>query len=133
MNRKILFRIFITWLLFLPVPIINGILRESWYKEITGPLLAGQIGCLILSLVFLIYAFVSLNKSIANLKKSDCYLIGFIWLMLTLVFEFSLGLAGGRSWSYMLSDYKIWEGKMWPVVLLTVFFSPVIIKRIFKK
>lgn len=133
MNKKLLIKIFITWLLFLPVPIINGLLRESWYKEIIGPLAAGQIGCLILSLVFLAYAFISLKKDVFNLKTKQLFLIGFIWLLLTLVFEFGLGLAGGRLWSYMLADYKVWEGKIWPLVLLTVFFSPIIVRKIFRK
>lgn len=128
MNKKIFFRILITWLLFLPIPIINGLLRESWYKEIVGPLAAGQIGCVILSVIFLIYAFISLKNETLNLKTKQLYLIGLIWLLLTLVFEFGLGLAGGRSWSYMLADYKFWEGKIWPLVLLTVFFSPSLTK-----
>ena len=70
-------------------------------------------------------------KDIIVIKKL-IYLIGLIWLLLTLTFEFSLGLAGGHSWAEMLADYKIWEGKIWLLVPLTVFFRPVIVRTIVK-
>jgi hypothetical protein len=133
MNKKLLIRVIITWLLFLPIPIINGSLREFWYKEYLGVLLAGQIGCIILSLIFLFYAKLSLKPYINELNKKQLIIIGSFWLLLTLIFEFGLGLAAGRSWLYLLADYKFWEGRIWPLVLLTVFFSPLIIRKIYKK
>jgi hypothetical protein len=133
MNKKLLIRVIITWLLFLPIPIINGLLREFWYKEYLGALLAGQIGCIILSLIFLFYAKLSLKPHIDKINKKQLIIIGSFWLLLTLIFEFGLGLAAGRSWSYLLADYKVWEGRIWPLVLLTVFFSPLIIRKIYKK
>lgn len=133
MNKKLLFKIAITWLLFLPVPIINGLLREFWYKDLLGPLLAGQLGCVLLSLIFLVYAKLALKKDIGQLNNQQLFSIGSIWLTATLIFEFSLGLAAGRSWSYMLADYQILEGRIWPLVLITVFFSPMVIKLSNKK
>jgi hypothetical protein len=121
-------RIIITWLLFLPVPIINGALREIWYKQIIGSLAAGQIGSILLSLIFLIYAYLSLRGRTHEMTPEQLVVIGLVWLELTLLFEFGIGLAGGRTWSYMLADYKVWEGRIWPLVLITVFSSPFIVK-----
>jgi hypothetical protein len=54
-------RIILTWLLFLPVPVINGLLREKWYKPALGELPAHIIGTAAVSLVFLLYVYLSLT------------------------------------------------------------------------
>ncbi len=126
--KDIFLRILITWLLFLPVPVINGILREKWYKALVGETAAHQIGTLVVSLFFVLYAYVALKDKIHGLSNTQLLFVGSFWLILTLIFEFGLGLVGGRSWSYMLADYKIWEGRIWPVVLIVVFLSPFMVK-----
>jgi hypothetical protein len=128
MSGALLIRIFITWLLFLPVPVLNGILREKWYVHTLGKLRAGQIGCLLLSFVYILYAYVSLHRVVSSFDTTTLLLIGALWLILTLLFEFSIGLMGGRSWEYMLEEYKIWEGKLWIIVLGVVFASPFIVQ-----
>jgi len=128
MTPALLARILITWVLFLPVPVVNGILRETWYKAIIGTVAADVIGVIIISAVFLGYAYVSLRSQVALLSSSQLWLIGFIWFILTLLFEFGIGIAEGRSWNYMLADYKIWKGRIWPLVLAIVFLSPMIVR-----
>jgi small-conductance mechanosensitive channel len=128
MTPALLARILITWVLFLPVPVINGILRETWYKALIGTVAAHIIGVVIISAAFLGYAYVSLWSLVALLSSSQLWLIGFIWLILTLLFEFGIGITEGRSWSYMLADYKLWEGRIWPLVLATVLLSPIIVQ-----
>ena len=128
MTPALLARILITWVLFLPVPVVNGILRETWYKAIIGTVAAHVIGVIIISAVFLGYAYVSLRSQVALLSSSQLWLIGFIWFILTLLFEFGIGIAEGRSWNYMLADYKIWKGRIWPLVLAIVFLSPMIVQ-----
>ena len=128
MTPALLARILITWVLFLPVPVVNGILRETWYKAIIGTVAADVIGVIIISAVFLGYAYVSLRSQVALLSSSQLWFIGFIWFILTLLFEFGIGIAEGRSWNYMLADYKIWKGRIWPLVLAIVFLSPMIVR-----
>lgn len=130
--NSILLRVCVTWLLFLPVPILNGWLREKWYKAIIGESLSHQLGAVLISAVFLLYAYVCLKGTVASLPNWQLWCIGLLWLVLTLVFEFGLGLAAGRSWSYILSDYEVWHGRIWPLVLVTVLLSPFIVKWIVK-
>ena len=126
------FRAIITWLFFLPVPIINGFLREKWYKAVVGETAAHQIGTLVVSSVFFIYAYISLKDKISVLNNVELLKIGLLWLIMTVFFEFGLGLAGGRSWEYMLADYNIIKGRIWVLVLLTVFTSPFLVKFVTK-
>ena len=46
------------------------------------------------------------------------------WLMLTLVFEFSFGLARGLDWSQMLAAYTFKDGNLWPLCLLITLTAP---------
>ena len=50
--------------------------------------------------------------------------IGFYWLALTLVFEFSLGLWQVKSWQVMLKAYTFKGGNIWPVVLAVTTLAP---------
>lgn len=126
-------RIIIMWLLFLPVPVINGLLREMWYKPIVGELLAGQIGTVAVSAVFLLYVYLFFKNALSALSSRQLLLMGGIWLILTLIFEFGIGIAAGRSWSYMLSDYNVLKGRIWPLLLAIVFTSPFIVRMIVTK
>jgi hypothetical protein len=121
------------WLLFIPVPVINGFLREKWYKPALGELPAHIIGSIAVSLLYLIYVFLFFKKSILEYSSAQLFLMGGIWLVLTLIFEFGIGVAAGRSWEYMLSDYDVLKGRIWPMVLLIIFFSPFIVRAFIKR
>lgn len=96
----------------------------------TGTAAAHQIGVAILSMAFLIYAFFSLRSYSAVLSVGQLLVVGLVWLLSTVAFEFGIGLATGRSWNYMLADYKVWEGRVWPFFLLVMLLSPFIIRLI---
>lgn len=123
-------RVILTWLLFVPVPVINGFLREKWYKALVGETGAHQIGTLVVSSIFFAYAYFSLRNKVETLTTVQILLIGLVWLIMTVAFEFGIGIAGGRSWDYMLADYNILKGRIWVLILLVVFFSPIIVKLI---
>lgn len=120
------------WLLFIPVPILNGTLREFWYKPIIGEIWSSIVGCLILSSVFLLYVNYAFGKKLSRMRLKEAWLLGFFWLFLTLLFEFGIGFLGGRDLEYMLSDYNILKGRLWPIVLVVILFSPLITKLINK-
>ncbi|MGB1950071.1 MAG: hypothetical protein ACPHQ9_04820 [Marinobacter sp.] len=52
--------------------------------------------------------------------------MGFGWLALTLSFEFSFGLAQGKSWPVILEAYTFKDGNLWPVVLAVTTCAPFI-------
>jgi hypothetical protein len=61
-------------------------------------------------------------------------LIGFNWLVLTIIFEFLFGhYIMGHTWELLLHDYNILEGRFWSFVLLWTFIGPTIIYRISKR
>ncbi len=125
-------KMIIMWVLFIPIPVINGLLRDFWYKNKTGELGANIIGFIVLSSIFIFYVYLFFGKTINTFSVNKLIFMGLFWLIATLVFEFSMGFFGGRSIEYMLADYNILKGRLWPLCLATITFSPFIVKMILK-
>ena len=48
-----------------------------------------------------------------------------MWVTLTVAFEFLAGhFLFGTSWATLLNDYKVHEGRIWVLVLLTALVAP---------
>ena len=125
-------KVILMWLCFIPIPFINGILREAWYKKRVGELWANFIGVKFLSLSFLLYAYLFFAKNLDSLSFWQMMKIGSIWLTMTVVFEFGMGLVTGKNLKYMLADYNIFKGRLWPVFLIMVLFSLPVLQLLIK-
>ena len=116
---------------WIPLPIVaifNGILRDFTYSQIAGEQLARQISSVLLSLLVMLYvALLSSHVQLNSLRQS--VLAGLIWLLLTVTFELILGLVVGTSFRDQLASYNIFEGNFWPIVLLSVFVSPIVFRK----
>ena len=116
------------WLPLPGIAIFNGILRELTYSQVAGDQLAQQISSILLSLLVMLYV-VLLNSHI-QLKSIREYLFaGFVWLLLTMCFEVILSLAVGTSFQEQVNNYNIFNGKFWPLVLLSVLLSPSLFRK----
>ena len=128
-----LLKIIITWALFIPVAIVNGITRDLVYKPWVGDLAAHQI-----STVIAIFAFISL---VYYLRRSDfrylsnlrLFLTGLLWVVLTIIFEFGFGFYIDKvPWEKLVADYNILEGRVWGAMLVAELFTPLLIKAVSK-
>jgi len=51
--------------------------------------------------------------------------IAWLWLLLTLAFEFTFGhYVDRKTWSELFANYNLLEGRLWPVVLASLFCAP---------
>ena len=55
--------------------------------------------------------------------------IGAIWVVLTLIFEFSLGQAFGMTWPRMLEDYDLTRGGLMGFGVTAMFCIPWVVNR----
>lgn len=113
---------FLLWFPMLALAIFNGLLRE-WYKQFTGELTARQISTVTLIIFFAVYIYWVINTYPPR-SSNFALMIGFLWLALTLAFEFGFGLYRGNSWSQLLSEYNILAGKLWILVPIWVAVAP---------
>ena len=113
----------LAWFPMLLIAIANGAVRDLGYKKYVGELKAHQISTVSACLLFGVYIW-----AIVHVWRPDsggmAFAIGFVWLFLTLLFEFGFGRARGVPWSVLLRDYNLAAGRLWPIILLVVTFSP---------
>ena len=114
----------IVWLCFIPVAILNGGLREYVLTKILGEKWALPVSGIILSVCIFLITWLLLPRIIKALTFKDCWLIGICWGVLTIAFEFGVGLAGGNTASELLAAYNPLTGNLWLLILATTLLSP---------
>ena len=122
-------RALVVWLLMMAVETIHGLLRNRFLVPVIGDVGSGQIGVLIGSALILGVAILTIGWIHPNSERS-LLAIGAMWLVLTLTFEFGLGLALGRSWNAMLADYDLSRGGLLSIGMVILALSPWIAARI---
>jgi hypothetical protein len=116
---------------FVILAMVNGVARGLWYEPIVGnELLAHQISSVTGISLFLAAMYVFFKKTSAAYTEKDLLLIGALWLVFTSAFEFGFQhYLMGLSWSTLLQDYNILAGRLWGLVLLTIFVGPFLMGR----
>lgn len=114
----------LAWLLILAMAIANGALREAWLIPALGPraglMLSGVLLCGLVSAV----AFALVRRD-PGMTPRQALRVGALWLGLTLLVEFGLGLGlQHKSWAALLAAYRFEGGNLWPLVLLFVLLAP---------
>jgi len=113
------------WGLLVLVAIMNGALREGLLTPNLGDTLGRALSAIILSAAILLMAHLFLWRTSIEYTGSDLWMVGAMWLVLTVVFEFGFGLlVMGHSWEFLLEDYNILKGRIWAVVLIVSAVGP---------
>lgn len=114
---------FLLWLPMIPIAILNGGLREEVLDKYFNELIAHQISTISLTLLCTVYTgFIFRFLEVKNARQA--LLIGFIWVLLTLGFEFIFGLSVGNSLQELLYDYNLAKGRLWSIFLISLFLLP---------
>lgn len=116
------------WLAFLATAILAGTLRQFLLTPAMGDTPARALCTVLLCVLY----FASIRAFVLRRHIDDfttLLLLGVFWSGLTLAFEFGFGLARGLSWDAMLADYNILEGRLWPLVPLTLLVAPLLARR----
>ncbi len=123
-------RAVVTWVLMIPVAILNGLFRESVIRPRIGELRGHQLSVATGSTGFLALVYALWRGEVGRIEDRDLLRMGRIWVVATILFEFGFGhYLRGFSWRQLLHDYNVRAGRLWVVVLLMVLFSPLIVKR----
>jgi hypothetical protein len=93
------------WMLVILAETVHGILRELLLAPAVGALAARQIGVPVGCVIIFAIAWGTV-RWIGASGHRQWLAIGALWVALTVVFEISLGLAIGASWTRILSDYN---------------------------
>ncbi len=118
------------WLMQILVAGFNFfVLMNLIYEPLWGELIAHQIGMTTRIIINFVFAYLLLLHADEYTTK-DLILVGILWLILTLIFEWGGSLAIGRPIGEILVGWNIFAGYMWPYVLLSYLLAPIIIGKI---
>lgn len=121
-----LIRSFLLWLLFIPLAMANGVLRDlvlapAWGDAVGRALSSVTLSLLILGLTLLLVRRLGVGTRAGYLA------VGLFWLVLTILFELSFFvLVMGHPMDELLADFDLFRGRLWLLVLTTTLFAPLL-------
>ena len=119
-------RAFIVWLLVMAVEFVLGTLRFLFLRPRVGDFRSAQIGVVIGSAFFFIVVYIC-EPWLSPRTAANAVKVGFLWVALTLLFEFIFGrYAMNRSWDSLVLDYNLSRGGLMPLGLMIFGLSPLI-------
>jgi hypothetical protein len=119
-----------SWMPMVIIAIANGMIREFGYGKFMGELRAHQISSLTGVALFGLYAW-ALSFVWPLQSSRQAAVMGLIWLVLTVAFEFIFGhYVAKHPWSRLLHDYNAFQGRLWALVLVGVTIAPYVVYRI---
>lgn len=126
----VLIRYLFAWLLLAAVAIANGVLREYTYGKKVSELAAHQIST-ITAIMFMGIVVWGLTRLWPIASAGQAWLIGVVWLVLTIAFEFGFGhFVAGHSWSKLSTDYNLLKGRLWSLLLIWIAVMPYVFYRL---
>jgi len=133
MSQKLLLYTIGVWFVFMILAIINAIVREAVYAPKVGEWAGHVISTVIFITLIFAVVFLFLTQVQIDYDQQDLLLIGTVWLIGTIAFEFLAGhYVFGNSWDHLLADYNILKGRVWSLVPITVFSAPYLVDRFLK-
>ena len=111
------------WLVIVIAESIHGTIRQLFIAPVLGDLAARQVGVVAGSAIIFAIAWLSI-RWIGARTFAEQFKVGCVWLVLIVVFEFSLGTALGYTKERMLSDYNLAAGGFMGFGLLFMLFAP---------
>ena len=122
--KVLLLKSLMGWAVILCLAIVNGALREAILIPSFGRMIGLATSGVLLSLlvVLIAFGFVRLAPGVTVLQG---IFVGFLWLCLTLVFEFTFGhYVQRKPLAELLEAYAFTGGNIWPVVLVVTLLAP---------
>lgn len=111
------------WFGLLVLAITNGILRESTFARWLPRILAHAVSSFIGIALFALFIAV-LHRWRPLPSAAQAWLVGVVWMLATVAFEFSFGRARGVGWDVLIGMYNPATGSLWLLVIAATLLLP---------
>ena len=112
------------WFVIVIAAILNGTFREKILVPAIGSSMALPLSGILLAVLVFLVAFM-LVSTIGSSETKVYILLGLLWVLLTLSFEFLFGhFIVGRSWHEIMQVFNVMKGDLFIVVLVITGISP---------
>ncbi len=123
-------RYLLAWFAMLLLAVANGALRQMTFGKNMTELHAHQLSTLIGSVIIGAFIWVVIRQWPPGSNRR-ALAIGVFWLILTVAFEFFMGLVlAGRPLDQVLADYDVFQGRVWIFFLIWLTFAPLLFHRL---
>jgi hypothetical protein len=123
-------RYVLAWFPMLLIAVANGALRQMTFAKVMPELRAHQLSTLIGSVLIGVFIWFVI-RTWFPLSSGQALVIGLVWLLLTVAFEFFMGLVlAHRPLSQVLHDYNLMAGRVWVLFLMWLTVAPWVFFRL---
>ena len=116
-------RLLATWCLLAVLMPLNGALREFGLKRVF-PVTTSEILSVVTGIAVILITTRLLFRIPRETPTARLIAFSVILVVLTVAYEFAIGLRGGQSMRQLLGHYAIWRGELWPLVLVALAATP---------
>lgn len=114
------------WVVMAVVAIVNGGFREVFLIPRVGSYRGHVLSTALLVGAILIISFVYFSRTVIDYSQGELLVVGVLWTVLTVGFEFVVGYVEGTPVSVTLGQYDVLAGQVWIAVPLTLLFAPLL-------
>ncbi|MBZ0198563.1 MAG: hypothetical protein K8H86_01760 [Ignavibacteriaceae bacterium] len=109
---------FLLWFPMVIIAIVNGTIREKFFRKFLSELHAHQLSTLTALLLFALYFWFITGRWKLD-SSMQALLIGAMWFAMTVLFEFVFGhFVMNHSWQKLFNDYNFFDGRLWIFILI---------------
>ena len=123
------FRGFAAWLLIVLGESIHGTLRQVYLAPMIGDFPARRVA-FFSGMVIIFFIALAVIRWVGPRSLRQCFIIGSMWAVLTLMFEFGIGVAMGYSRERMLEDYDLSRGGLMIFGIIFLMVVPLLAYRV---
>lgn len=122
-NSNVMSKSLLVWLTIIPLAIINGALRDMVIEPLIGEYAMPISGVILCACIFTVCLLLIPRLGKASIKTY--IVIGILWVVMTVAFEFFMGLVIQKvTVDKLITAYDITTGNLWSLVLVFTGFSP---------
>jgi len=112
------------WLIIVIAAILNGVTREKLLTSLVGSGVSLPLSGITLSGLVLVITYFTI-PFLGEVKTGVYFVIGLIWVVLTLAFEYLFGhYVAGKPWHEINQVFNLLKGDLFIVVLIVSAASP---------
>jgi hypothetical protein len=114
------------WVGMAVVAVLNGGFREVVLVPRVGEYAGHVLSTALLVVAILFVSFAYFSRTPVDYAQSELVLVGVLWTVLTVGFEFVVGYVEGTPVSVTLGQYDVLAGQVWIAVPIALLVSPVL-------
>jgi hypothetical protein len=120
----VLLRAVVVWFGILLVANLNGAFRELLLRPVFGDTVARGVSTVLLAGLVALLTWATI-RWIGPRTTAGALMVGCLWLLLTLSFEFGAGhYVFHKAWTELLGDYDFRRGRIWVLALVVTMGAP---------